>query len=58
MAALGRARLHRPVGAEALASAIAEAAAGGLHLIEVRSDRETNVELHRSLFARLAAAVP
>jgi 2-succinyl-5-enolpyruvyl-6-hydroxy-3-cyclohexene-1-carboxylate synthase len=58
VAALGGARLHRPVGAEALASAIAEASDGGLHLIEVRSDREANVELHRSLFARLAAAVP
>jgi hypothetical protein len=30
---------------------------GGLHLVEVRTERRQNVDAHRSLFARLQGAV-
>ncbi|MGC4114588.1 MAG: 2-succinyl-5-enolpyruvyl-6-hydroxy-3-cyclohexene-1-carboxylic-acid synthase [Myxococcales bacterium] len=55
-AALGGATLHRPADAAAYREALAVALEGGLHLIELASDREANVERHRDLSARLAQA--
>jgi 2-succinyl-5-enolpyruvyl-6-hydroxy-3-cyclohexene-1-carboxylate synthase len=53
VAGLGGATLHRPGGLPALREALAQAAGGGLHLIEVRSERKANVEAHRALVAAL-----
>jgi len=58
VAALARARLHRPSSLDSLQSAVASSLAqGGLHLVEVRTDRRANVEAHRQLNAALVAAV-
>ncbi|SES94865.1 2-succinyl-5-enolpyruvyl-6-hydroxy-3-cyclohexene-1-carboxylic-acid synthase [Stigmatella erecta] len=56
-AALYGARFHRPVTPAALRAAMAEGMKGGLHLVEVRTDRTLNVEHHQRLFARMAAAL-
>ena len=57
-AALYQARYRRPESPAALRSAVAEGLKGGLNLIEVRvKDRARNVELHRQLFARMAASL-
>ncbi|WP_342374094.1 2-succinyl-5-enolpyruvyl-6-hydroxy-3-cyclohexene-1-carboxylic-acid synthase [Myxococcus stipitatus] len=56
-AALGGARLHRPTTPSALRGAVREGLEGGLHLVEVRVDRAANVDDHRQLFARMAAAL-
>ena len=56
-AALYGARLWRPESPAALRSAVVEGLEGGLHLVEVRVERATNVEVHRRLFARMAAAI-
>ncbi|WP_141593879.1 2-succinyl-5-enolpyruvyl-6-hydroxy-3-cyclohexene-1-carboxylic-acid synthase [Myxococcus sp. AB056] len=56
-AALGGARLHRPETPVALRSAVREGLEGGLHLVEVRVDRNANVDEHRRLFARMAASL-
>jgi L-alanine-DL-glutamate epimerase-like enolase superfamily enzyme len=56
-AALGGARLHRPRTPTALRAAVREGLEGGLHLVEVRVDRAANVDEHRQLFARMAAAL-
>ncbi|AKF81871.1 2-succinyl-5-enolpyruvyl-6-hydroxy-3-cyclohexene-1-carboxylate synthase [Myxococcus fulvus 124B02] len=56
-AALGGARLHRPTTPAALRAAVREGLEGGLHLVEVRVDRAANVDDHRQLFARMAAAL-
>ncbi|WP_164020039.1 2-succinyl-5-enolpyruvyl-6-hydroxy-3-cyclohexene-1-carboxylic-acid synthase [Pyxidicoccus trucidator] len=56
-AALGGARLHRPETPTALRAAVREGLEGGLHLVEARVDRASNVDEHRQLFARMAAAL-
>jgi 2-succinyl-5-enolpyruvyl-6-hydroxy-3-cyclohexene-1-carboxylate synthase len=56
-AALYGARLHRPEAPAALRAAVQQGLEGGLHVIEVRTDRARNVEQHRSLFARMAEAL-
>jgi 2-succinyl-5-enolpyruvyl-6-hydroxy-3-cyclohexene-1-carboxylate synthase len=56
-AALYGARFHRPTTPSALRAAMAEGMKGGLHLVEVRTDRALNVEHHQRLFARMAAAL-
>ena len=56
-AALGGARLHRPETPAALRGAVRQGLEGGLHLVEVRVDRAANVDEHRQLFARMAAAL-
>jgi 2-succinyl-5-enolpyruvyl-6-hydroxy-3-cyclohexene-1-carboxylate synthase len=56
-AALGGARLHRPESPAALRTAVREGLEGGLHLVEVRVDRASNVDEHRQLFARMAASL-
>jgi 2-succinyl-5-enolpyruvyl-6-hydroxy-3-cyclohexene-1-carboxylate synthase len=56
-AALYGARYQRPDSVAALRAALAEGLEGGLHLVEVRTERATNVELHRRLFARMGAAL-
>jgi 2-succinyl-5-enolpyruvyl-6-hydroxy-3-cyclohexene-1-carboxylate synthase len=58
LAALAGARLQRPLTTLALREALADAtASGGLNLIEVRTDRQANVEAHRVLFAALSEVV-
>ncbi|WNG17073.1 2-succinyl-5-enolpyruvyl-6-hydroxy-3-cyclohexene-1-carboxylic-acid synthase [Cystobacter fuscus] len=57
-AALYQARYRRVESPAALRSAVAEGLKGGLNLIEVQvRDRARNVESHRQLFARMAAAL-
>ena len=57
-AALYQARFRRPDSPAALRSAVAEGLKGGVHLIEVKvAERARNVDLHRQLFARMAAAL-
>ena len=57
-AALHQARFRRPDTPAALRSAVAEGLQGGLHLIEVQvTERARNVDLHRQLFARMAASL-
>ncbi|MBI5546304.1 MAG: 2-succinyl-5-enolpyruvyl-6-hydroxy-3-cyclohexene-1-carboxylic-acid synthase [Deltaproteobacteria bacterium] len=55
-AGLGGATLHRPADVESYRRALAVALEGGLHLVELASRRDENVELHRALNARLAQA--
>lgn len=58
LAAFAGARLQRPGHAAALAEALRIAEReGGLQLIEVRTQRNENVDVHRALFERLVAAV-
>ena len=56
-ASLYGAEFHRPDSPPALRASVKVGLEGGLHLVEVRTDRAGNVELHRKLFARLAAAL-
>ena len=57
-AALYQTRFRRPDSPAALRSAVAEGLKGGVHLIEVKvAERARNVDLHRQLFARMAAAL-
>jgi len=56
-AALYGGRFHRPDSASALRTAVQQGLEGGLHLIEVRTDRTRNVEDHKRLFARMADAL-
>lgn len=57
VAALCRATLHRPASlAEVRRLVPAALARGGLHLVEVRTERRANVEAHRALTALLLAA--
>jgi 2-succinyl-5-enolpyruvyl-6-hydroxy-3-cyclohexene-1-carboxylate synthase len=56
-AALYGASLHRPDSPQALRASVKAGIEGGLHLVEVRTDRNDNVEQHRQLFARMAAAL-
>jgi 2-succinyl-5-enolpyruvyl-6-hydroxy-3-cyclohexene-1-carboxylate synthase len=57
VAQLASGQLHRPVDLNSLRRALAAAFEGGLHLIEVQTDRKANVEAHRRIFAQLASAV-
>jgi 2-succinyl-5-enolpyruvyl-6-hydroxy-3-cyclohexene-1-carboxylate synthase len=56
-AALYGAAFHRPDSAPALRASVKVGMEGGQHIIEVRTDRTDNVEHHRQLFARMAAAL-
>ncbi|RKH74609.1 2-succinyl-5-enolpyruvyl-6-hydroxy-3-cyclohexene-1-carboxylic-acid synthase [Corallococcus aberystwythensis] len=56
-AALAGARFERPTTPAALRAAVRTGLEGGLHLVEVQVDRTTNVDAHRHLFARMAAAL-
>jgi 2-succinyl-5-enolpyruvyl-6-hydroxy-3-cyclohexene-1-carboxylate synthase len=56
-AALYGARFHRPEAPAALRAAVQQGLEGGLHVIEVRTDRTKNVEVHRGLFARMTEAL-
>jgi 2-succinyl-5-enolpyruvyl-6-hydroxy-3-cyclohexene-1-carboxylate synthase len=56
-AALYGAVFHRPDSPGALRTSVMVGLEGGLHLIEARTDRRGNVEYHRQLFARMAAAL-
>jgi 2-succinyl-5-enolpyruvyl-6-hydroxy-3-cyclohexene-1-carboxylate synthase len=56
-AGLYGARFVRPGTPGALRAAVREGLEGGLHLVEVRVERADNVEHHRRLFARMAAAL-
>jgi 2-succinyl-5-enolpyruvyl-6-hydroxy-3-cyclohexene-1-carboxylate synthase len=58
LAALAGATLHRPGELSELRSMVTKCLEGGLHLIEVRTSRTANVDVHRALFAKLAEAVP
>ncbi|MBL9039600.1 MAG: 2-succinyl-5-enolpyruvyl-6-hydroxy-3-cyclohexene-1-carboxylate synthase, partial [Archangium sp.] len=53
VAQLAGARLHRPTTLKDATSAIAQGLEGGLHLIEIRTERRANVEAHRSIMASL-----
>lgn len=58
VAALAKASLHRPQHLAELSRTLHVALEnGGLHLIEVRTERKANVEAHRALNATLVAAV-
>lgn len=56
VASLAGAKLHRPADMAALRTALRDGLGGGLHLIEVKTDRRANVDAHRALFARLSEA--
>lgn len=51
------ARFHRPQDPGALRAVIQTGLKGGLHVIEVRTERADNVEVHRQLFTRLVDAL-
>lgn len=55
-AALAGATLHRPEDETSLRQALATAVEGGLHLVEVRTDRRASVLAHRAASQRLAEA--
>ncbi len=57
VAALAGAKLHRPEDMNSFRDAMKTSLTGGLHLIEVRTDRRANVDAHRALFARLSEAL-
>jgi 2-succinyl-5-enolpyruvyl-6-hydroxy-3-cyclohexene-1-carboxylate synthase len=56
-AALYGARFWRPTTLADFFEAMVAGLKGGLHLVEVRTDRASNVDVHRQLFARMAAAI-
>ena len=58
VAALAGAALHRPTELADFGRTVSRCLEGGLHLIEVRTSRHENVDVHRALFAKLAEAVP
>lgn len=57
VAALAGAKLHRPADMNDFRSAMKDGLGGGLHLIEVKTERRSNVDVHRALFAKLSEAV-
>ncbi len=57
VAALANATLHRPTDLPTFGRTVTRCLEGGLHLIELRTERTENVDAHRALFARLAEAV-
>jgi 2-succinyl-5-enolpyruvyl-6-hydroxy-3-cyclohexene-1-carboxylate synthase len=56
-ASLYGAEFHRPDSPPALRASVKVGLESGLHIIEVRTDRTSNVDYHRKLFARMAAAL-
>ena len=58
VAAMAGAKLHRPAELAAFGQTVTSCLEGGLHVIEVRTNRAENVDVHRALFAKLAEAVP
>ncbi|MFO0599366.1 MAG: 2-succinyl-5-enolpyruvyl-6-hydroxy-3-cyclohexene-1-carboxylic-acid synthase [Myxococcaceae bacterium] len=58
IADLSGATFHRPASLADFSATASNCLRGGLHLIEVKTDRRENVDVHRSLFARLAEVVP
>ncbi|MFZ5440141.1 MAG: 2-succinyl-5-enolpyruvyl-6-hydroxy-3-cyclohexene-1-carboxylic-acid synthase [Myxococcota bacterium] len=55
LAALAGGQLHRPTSLDELGATVSRCVSGGgLHLVEVRTDRAANVDAHRALFARLS----
>jgi len=56
-AALYGAEFHRPDSPPALRASVKVGLEGGLHLVEVQTNRAENVEHHRQLFARMGAAL-
>ncbi len=54
VAALANATLHRPTDLTTFGRTVTRCLEGGLHLIEVRTQRSENVDAHRALFAKLA----
>ncbi len=56
VAALAGATLHRPETLADFTSAVRRCVDGGLHLVEVRTERSANVAAHRELFTRLSEA--
>ena len=58
VAALANATLHRPNDLIEFGRTVTSCLEGGLHLVEVRTSRAQNVDAHRSLFSKLAGAVP
>ena len=57
VAALSGAKLHRPTDLADFGRTVTSCLEGGLHLVEVRTERRQNVDAHRSLFARLQGAL-
>lgn len=57
VAALAGAKLHRPADMNELRNTMKRCLDGGLHLIEVKTERASNVDDHRSLFAKLTEAM-
>lgn len=53
LAAMAGATLHRPTTVDAYRAALGRGFQGGLHLIEVRTERRANVEHHRALVSAL-----
>jgi 2-succinyl-5-enolpyruvyl-6-hydroxy-3-cyclohexene-1-carboxylate synthase len=58
VAGLSGARLHRPGSLAEFGQTVTRCLEGGLHLVEVRTDRTANVDAHRALFSKLQEAVP
>ena len=57
LAALAGANLHRPTDMDTFRALMKTSLTGGLHLIEVRTDRRANVDAHRGLFAKLSESL-
>lgn len=59
VAVLGRATQHRPSTLSDFGKTVTQCVqGGGFHVIEVRTFRQTNVQIHRELFAKLEKALP
>lgn len=58
VAGLAGATLHRPADLGAFSRTVAACLEGGLHLVEVRTERAANVAEHRRLFQALGEALP
>ncbi|MDP2272275.1 MAG: 2-succinyl-5-enolpyruvyl-6-hydroxy-3-cyclohexene-1-carboxylic-acid synthase [Archangium sp.] len=54
VAALANATLHRPTDLTSFGRTVTRCLEGGLHLIEVCTQRNENVDAHRAIFAKLA----
>lgn len=57
VASLSGAQLHRPTELADFGRTVTQCLEGGLHLIEVRTDRRANVDAHRALFAKLSESI-
>jgi 2-succinyl-5-enolpyruvyl-6-hydroxy-3-cyclohexene-1-carboxylate synthase len=58
VAGLAGATLHRPESLAAFGQTVTRCLEGGLHLVEVRTERSSNVDVHRALFTTLQESVP